>query len=211
MAEKLQGSELSFNSPFDASKYFSQHRKKSQTDVILKDGDCSICFDETGRTLQCTHFLCADCIIYYTWEQVVRGEHIVSCPLCNVELPSEKIMELGEVAEIEKVWLERFLLVNLEESLNTPLDISYQINQVLQASPLKEIFDSENNKLEIPTLRACPSCSTMVEHTMGCYKIICVSCQSSFCFICLMIRTEEISCPTTMIAFKCEAACKQSL
>ena len=103
MAEKLQNNELTFNSAHGASEYFAKHRANNPTELIRKDGDCSVCFDEKGRTLNCTHFLCADCIKYYTWEQVVRGEHIVTCPLCKVVFPIQKIIELGEVAETEKV------------------------------------------------------------------------------------------------------------
>ena len=211
MAEKLQSSQLFFDSPSEASGYFALNRKKSGTELSVKEGDCSICFDESGRNLFCTHCLCADCIKYYTWEQVVRGEHTISCPLCSAEIPTQKIMELGEVADSEQVWLEKFMLKNLEESLKTPHDTSSQINQVLQAAPLKEIFDSENNKLEIPTLRTCPSCCTVVEHTEGCYKMTCVSCRNSFCFICLLIRTEEKACPTTMNTFQCQIASIQTL
>ena len=101
--------------------------------------------------------------------------------------------------------------MNLEETLNAPSDPFEHMNQLLQCSPLKEIVDSDNNKLDIPILRACPSCRTIVEQTVGCYNMTCVSCRNSFCFICLMLRTEQTSCPTTMNAFQCEAACKQTL
>ena len=211
MAEKLHNDELSFYSAIEASKYFAQHRTKNQTELTEKEGTCFICYDEAGRTLSCTHYLCADCILYYSWEQVVQGGHNISCPLCKLQIPTQEMMKLGEVTKTEGEWIEKFLLMNLKESLNAPHDLSHCLNQVLQASPLKEIFDLNNNRLEIPELRACPSCQTMVEHTVGCYKMTCVGCSSSFCFICLKVRTAETACPTTMEMFRCETACKQTL
>ena len=150
-------------------------------------------------------------ILYYSWEQVVQGGHNISCPLCKLQIPTQEMMKLGEVTKTEGEWIEKFLSMNLEESLNAPHDLSHCLNQVLQASPVKEIFDLNNNRLEIPELRACPSCQTMVEHTVGCYKMTCVGCSSSFCFICLKVRTAETACPTTMEMFRCETACKQTL
>ena len=59
---------------------------------------------------------------------------------------------VGEVTKTEGEWIEKFLLMNLKESLNAPHDLSHCLNQVLQASPLKEIFDLNNNRNSTITL-----------------------------------------------------------
>ena len=157
MAENIHNDELSFYSAIEASKYFAQHRAKNQTELTEKEGTCFICYDEAGRTLSCTHYLCAECILYYSWEQVVQGGHNISCPLCKLQIPTQEMMKLGEVTKTEGEWIEKFLLMNLEESLNAPHDLSHCLNQVLQASPVKEIFGTwlYNNVLlvcnELPT------------------------------------------------------------
>ncbi|KAF3837142.1 hypothetical protein F7725_004606 [Dissostichus mawsoni] len=42
-----------------------------------------------------------------------------------------------------------------------------------------------------PSIRACPTCGTKVEHdTTGCKNIICPRCQVEFCFVCLKLTPE---------------------
>ena len=41
-----------------------------------------------------------------------------------------------------------------------------------------------------PSLRACPTCGVLIEHTGACKHMICQGCDTEFCFICLKKRRK---------------------
>ena len=44
--------------------------------------------------------------------------------------------------------------------------------------------------IEIPKLRACPKCGSLIELSRGCKHMTCKACQTEFCFVCLRRRTN---------------------
>ncbi len=44
---------------------------------------------------------------------------------------------------------------------------------------------------EVPSIRACPTCGTMILLTEGCKHMTCQICKQEFCFVCLRKRTNE--------------------
>lgn len=46
------------------------------------------------------------------------------------------------------------------------------------------------NDIKIPSIRACPSCSTLIKHKQGCKQMTC-KCKTEFCFICLRKKSPD--------------------
>lgn len=59
-----------------------------------------------------------------------------------------------------------------------------KINQ-LQTAQLMEFKDTQQRKVKVPKLRACPECKTLLQHDGGCNEMTCKCCKYVFCFICL--------------------------
>uniref|UniRef100_A0A3Q2PVB6 E3 ubiquitin-protein ligase ARIH2 n=1 Tax=Fundulus heteroclitus TaxID=8078 RepID=A0A3Q2PVB6_FUNHE len=52
-------------------------------------------------------------------------------------------------------------------------------------------FENVKNVTQCPSIRACPTCGLLVEHTgKQCKNITCRQCKVEFCFVCLKITTE---------------------
>ncbi|XP_065914086.1 uncharacterized protein [Dysidea avara] len=58
--------------------------------------------------------------------------------------------------------------------------------QVLQNCGNKSI-----NGVSTPSLRACPHCGALVQHTEACKNMTCPACSKGFCFICLKPRNSS--------------------
>ncbi|XP_033725695.1 uncharacterized protein LOC117315564 [Pecten maximus] len=59
------------------------------------------------------------------------------------------------------------------------------------------------NVANCPSIRACPECHTLIQHSEGCKHMRCVNCFCTFCFICLCVRGDD--------GFECgsfDAVCK---
>uniref|UniRef100_A0A3P9D1D0 Putative E3 ubiquitin-protein ligase ARI6 n=2 Tax=Haplochromini TaxID=319058 RepID=A0A3P9D1D0_9CICH len=57
------------------------------------------------------------------------------------------------------------------------------------------IFDSVKGVHGCPSVRACPTCGLLLEHSKrNCKSLVCPRCKVKFCFVCLKIFTE---CTTT--------------
>lgn len=41
-----------------------------------------------------------------------------------------------------------------------------------------------------PSVRACPTCGTLINHTDGCKQMTCKTCRQQFCFICLGLKQD---------------------
>ena len=75
-------------------------------------------------------------------------------------------------------------------------------------SPKMEFRDSIGKKVTIPTMRACPRCQTMLEHTGGCNTFTCSSsiCKHIFCFICLSASKSCKSISWNETGIRCSPA-----
>lgn len=53
------------------------------------------------------------------------------------------------------------------------------------------IFESVKDVSGCPSIRACPTCGSLVEHNRKkCKNVICPRCKIEFCFVCLNLTTE---------------------
>ena len=79
-------------------------------------------------------------------------------------------------------------------------------------SPMKEFEDHNGKKVNIPMWRACPrkGCHTLIEHTIACSIMTCISCRRGFCFICLKLANgDSLDCKTSTynkVGIKCRPA-----
>ena len=80
--------------------------------------------------------------------------------------------------------------------------------QLLQEAPLKSIgYLSDSHK--VPSLRACPKCSALIEHRDACKHIQCTRCKADFCFVCLNIKLSNGSWPCGSHVTACAVAPRQ--
>ncbi len=78
---------------------------------------------------------------------------------------------------------------NTQEKCGNPTcdqSIQSKIDMIRGAS-LKTIGKANN----VPSLRACPSCYTIIEHKVGCKHMACPFCKTTFCFLCLATKDEK--------------------
>ena len=74
----------------------------------------------------------------------------------------------------------------------------------LHEAPMKNIYG-----VQVPSVRACPSCGSLIEHEKGCKQMHCKSCTAYFCFICLRTKTPEGSWTCGSSFDKCALAPRQ--
>ena len=55
--------------------------------------------------------------------------------------------------------------------------------ELLLSAPVKMI-----GRVECPSYRLCPKCTTRIEHKENCKHIRCPTCKTEFCFICLSLK-----------------------
>lgn len=65
-----------------------------------------------------------------------------------------------------------------------------------------ERITMEYNKMEnVPKVRACPKCSSIIEHASGCKTMTCEYCKQIFCFCCLKLAVNgKLSCGNHMVS-----------
>lgn len=61
------------------------------------------------------------------------------------------------------------------------------MNDILKNCPSKKI-----NKLDVPSIRACPKCYTRIEHKENCKHMKCYNCKTEYCHICLGIKANGV-------------------
>ena len=66
-----------------------------------------------------------------------------------------------------------------------------EVLEKLKNCPLKDIQYLKG--LQAPSIRACPTCGTLIEHADKCKHVTCKVCKVEFCFVCLRICSEGSS------------------
>lgn len=74
----------------------------------------------------------------------------------------------------------------------------------LKEAPMKSIYG-----VRVPSVRACPTCGSLIEHQSGCKQMTCKMCSRGFCFICLRTQTPEGSWSCGSWNDKCTPAPRQ--
>lgn len=62
-----------------------------------------------------------------------------------------------------------------------------------------------------PSIRACPNCFSLIEHTAYCKHMTCKNCSTDFCFLCLKIKPKDGQWPCGFAYGKCKVAPRQTL
>ena len=63
--------------------------------------------------------------------------------------------------------------------------------------------------VKVPSIRACPTCGSLIEHGGQCKHMKCTACSKQFCFVCLRIRVGE-SWPCGRYNTACSVAHRQT-
>lgn len=83
-----------------------------------------------------------------------------------------------------------------------------EFRDILKNCPRKTLQYSEIKN--VPSIRLCPNCKELIEHTDGCKEMSCIGCKKSFCFVCLeMCSGGKLSC--TAYNQKCTIAPVQTI
>lgn len=70
---------------------------------------------------------------------------------------------------------------------------------------LRECNEKDISGVKCPSIRACPKCGLMIEHTDGCKQMQC-TCKQKFCFLCLQMANNQGSYVCGTNYNKCERA-----
>lgn len=195
-----------------AAQYFEKNRNPHRKLISQITTECSICMDPNGLKMKCGHSLCTNCMLEFTWQQIKRGDYSVRCAICKKDITTEEIFKIGMPEDIEKNAIEVFFKLNKEESEQDNSKMKEQLNMFLSSVPTKEMTDLGNNTTTIPSMRACPTCSSLLQHVDGCNKMTCGYCMANFCFICLRLNiNEQDRCLSTQKEFICIPAPIQKL
>jgi ariadne-1 len=142
--------------------------KDDETALIMKKGDCMICFDKKNKLmgLSCEHLFCGDCWNSYILTRIrSEGDPYVKCPdfSCHLYADESHIMELLKSRE-EKLFFRRLIIKS---------------------------FVHTN-----PYLQWCPheKCDKVVKVTSAeCGAVTC-ECGETFCFMCSQEWHEPLTC-----------------
>lgn len=61
---------------------------------------------------------------------------------------------------------------------------SSDLNMLRDCKMITLVYSGDKT-IQCPSIRACPDCGTLIEHTGGCKNMVCCNCKRSFCFVCL--------------------------
>ena len=79
-------------------------------------GDCTICTDDSGLRMACSHFICPDDILNWAWQQLSNMKHEISCAECPEIISQDDIIRFGLPTLEEKQFLLTAFSTNLCES-----------------------------------------------------------------------------------------------
>ena len=242
-------------------EYFGKSRDQTRTVLFHPKGQCNTCFDDSGLRMACGHYICPDCLLTWTWEQLSNMKHEIGCNECGKPIKQDDIIKFGLPTLEEKQFIITAITTNFYESQNiqecpqcrtlcqrtrtdTPqvhctvcpkkagkffmfcwycmrewknasdyqvcgnANCKKELIEKLVKSPKKKFTDRQGRTFDIPTIRACPRCQTMLEHSDGCNTFTCSSssCKHIFCFICLSASKSCKSISWNETGIRCSPA-----
>jgi len=87
-------------------------------------------------------------------------------------------------------------------------------NDMCDKSELNNLLEQSAKSIkedQFPSIRACPSCETIIEHNEGCKHMCCSICGKSFCFRCLSIQKDNGNWICGSTSTKCDVVPAQNL
>mmetsp|Transcript_47457 Transcript_47457/g.42550 ORF Transcript_47457/g.42550 Transcript_47457/m.42550 type:complete len:390 (+) Transcript_47457:32-1201(+) len=73
---------------------------------------------------------------------------------------------------------------------NCTFNFRAEVLQIIEACPTKKIGRVE----DVPSIRCCPQCLQLINHTDACKHVKCRNCQCDFCFVCMGVKNGEWQC-----------------
>lgn len=127
------------------------------------------------------------------------------CPKCKsfiekpIEIPHNRVyclfckLKCKQSQDFCWICLKPWITQNTTKCGNENCVISNDIIEILSSCRTIKINDVN----DVPAIRACPNCKTLIEHKSDCKHIQCNSCKVNFCFICLKMKVNnEWQCGT---------------
>ena len=87
---------------------------------------------------------------------------------------------------------------------NPSCDTNAEFQKVLNTCSTKNLYG-----VPVPLVRACPNCKKAINHKESCKHMICPSCNTKFCYICLSVYTTRWPCGSYNTP--CKAAARQKV
>ena len=72
---------------------------------------------------------------------------------------------------------------------NVPCDPNAEFQKILNTCPTKDLYG-----VQVPEVRACPHCKKAINHKEACKHMLCPSCGTRFCYICLSLYNDQWTC-----------------
>ena len=109
---------------WDARKGPEHFKKRDETRTVSfvhPQGECCVCYDDSGLRLPCGHFICPDDLLVYAWGQITHLKHQISCFSCTSIIEFADIIKFGLPSDEEKQFLEAAISINFYESQDIQL------------------------------------------------------------------------------------------
>ena len=87
---------------------------------------------------------------------------------------------------------------------NPLCDTNVEFQKVLNTCSTKDLYG-----VSVPLVRACPNCKKAINHKQSCKHMVCPSCNTKFCYICLSLYTNGWPCGAYNAP--CKAAPRQNV
>ncbi len=189
--------------------------------AVQRPGVCALTKMYSASTfrMSCGHAVSGKALNRHCTDLIREGKDRVLCPDCSAEWSVDDMklktnLSMTQLKDIEEGLKKNFLLSlpgviackgcgNVYSSSNDGKgtdrvcascavkehDGKKATVELLAACPSKTI----DRVSDCPILRACPNCGSVIEHESACRRVDCSRCKTTFCFICLMIRSPSCS------------------
>lgn len=174
--------------------------------------------------MPCGHAISPRALGDYSTAEIQKHKTSICCPRCSKEWPLRDLRQYGGLSSTKLKSIEEGLTRNFCQNMpgvvacqgcgilclqTTSSDVECSscakkkhdddsaTVKLLGECPMKKIYQSS-----CPSIRACPKCGKLIEHTDGCRRVTCDRCSTTFCFNCLIIRP-----PTAQAYYNCPDNC----
>ena len=105
----------------------------------------------------------------------------LSCPICK-----QKGTEYEFCWSCQNEWQNKDDFRNCG---NASCDINAEFQKILNTCSTKDLYG-----VQVPQVRACPNYNKGINHKQYCKHMLCPSCSTNFCYICLSVYNGRWSC-----------------
>lgn len=182
-------------------------------------------YDPTVR-MPCGHAMGKTALYSHCMSEIRRSKNNISCPYCSSEwsvktLGQSSYLTSSQVQVVEEGLTRNFCLGmpgvtscvecggiwSCTGGRGSVCPSCSKKKQNDDRATVEVLANCENKKIGhaiCPAIRACPHCGKLINHIEACKRVDCDCCKTTFCFVCLTIRSPTLSayypcrddCPT---------------